>query len=367
MRVAILTWNYLPKRAGGTEIATQNIARDLASRGHTVLVVTTRDAGLPKESMGEGFRIHRVRSFKVKLLKYAFFCFKTVLILRRFKPDVTHAQAMWMGLPAFVTKKVINKPYLIWAQGSDIYFPRLFKGPISKLVLRNANALIALTRDMKKEMQKVCNRDIFVIGNGVDPKKFGSHAKKEARYQLHIGEDERVIIFVGTLVPGKGVRYLIEAMGIIKEKQPETRLLIIGDGKERDSLEASVKRLNLEGWVTFAGRINNAKVPEYLAASDIFILPSLSEGFPNVIAEAMAAGLPVVTTNVRGLSEIVTDGRNGFLVEPENPAQLAERILFVLSDDVLRKKMSASNMAWAEQHTWEKVVDMLDGAYSGVV
>jgi glycosyltransferase involved in cell wall biosynthesis len=81
----------------------------------------------------------------------------------------------------------------------------------------------------------------------------------------------------------------------------------------------------------------------------------------------MAAGLPVVTTSVRGLSEIVTDGRNGFLVEPENPAQLAERIQFLLSDDVLRKKISARNLAWVEQHTWEKVVDMLEGAYSEVV
>ena len=67
------------------------------------------------------------------------------------------------------------------------------------------------------------------------------------------------------------------------------------------------------------------------------------------------------------LTTLFTDGRNGFLVEPENPAQLAERILFVLSDDVLRKKMSARNMAWAEQHTWGKVVDMLEGAYSEVV
>ena len=84
------------------------------------------------------------------------------------------------------------------------------------------------------------------------------------------------------------------------------------------------------------------------------------------IAEAMASGLPIVSTTVRGLSEIVSDGQNGFLVEPENPAQLAEKILLTLNSDVLREELSANNRTWAEQHTWEKVVERLEEVYSEV-
>ena len=367
MRIALLTWNYPPKRAGGTGIATQNIARHLTNRGHQVLVITTRDAGLPEESMEEGFCVHRVRSLKPKLLKYGYFCFKVLLILRGFRPDITHAQAMWTGLPALVTKTVIGKPYLVWGRGSDVYYPRLFKGSLSKLVLSKADAVVALTHDMKKEMLKVCKRDILVIGNGVDSERFGSHSRKEARYQLGIREDEKVVIFVGTLVPVKGVRYLIEAMNIIKQERPETRLLIVGDGPEKEKLQSLASQLGVEDNITFTKRVNNSKVAVYLAASDMFVLPTLSEGYPNTIAEAMASGLPIVSTSVRGLSEIIADGRNGFIVTPRNPTELAKKILLTLRSDVLRGEISTNNRAWAKLHTWEKVVGRLMEAYSKVV
>jgi len=367
MKIAILTWNYLPKRAGGTEIATQSIARHLANRGHEVLVITTRDLGLPKETMGEGFRIYRVKPLNPKLLKYAFFCFKTFLILRRFRPDVIHAQAMWTGLPALIAKIVIGRPYVVWVRGSDVYFPRLFKGWLSRLILRNADTVIALTEDMKKELKKVYMRNIVVIGNGVDAEQFCNHSRKDIRQKLSLKEDEKVIIFVGTIAPIKGVIYLIEAMSLIKQKRPETRLLIVGDGEERYNLVMLVRKLNLEECTIFSGRIFHADVPKYLAASDVFVLPTLSEGFPNTIAEAMAAGLPIVSTRVRGLSEIVAEGNNGFLVEPRNPAQLAEKILLILHNDILRDEMSANNKTWAKQHTWEKVAERLEEVCSGIV
>lgn len=353
MKIALLTWNYPPKKAGGTEIAAQSIARLLASRNHEILVITTRDAGQRKDSLEDGLRVNRVRALKPKFIKYAYFCLQILLTLRGFRPDVIHAQAMWTGLPALMTKRLIGRPYLVWAQGSDIYFPRQFKGLISRLVLRKANAVIALTEDMKREMQKVCSRDIFVIGNGVDAEKFGRLSKEEARNQMGIKKGEKAVIFVGSLVPVKGVRYLIEAMAIVRQANPATRLLIVGDGVEKHNLETLAYRLNLERNVTFCGRLDNEEVPKYLAASDVFVLPSLSEGFPVSIAEAMAAGLPVVTTRVRGLSELVGDGKNGFLVNPENPAQLAEKLLLVLTNDALQAEMSSNNKAWAKLNSWE--------------
>lgn len=362
MKIAILSWTYLPYM-GGTEIATQNLARALAKRKHDVLVVTTRDADLPEESVEDGFCVHRTKSLRNKSLKYILFCFSTLKLLRRFNPDIIHAQAIWMGLPALMSRKLLNIPYLVWGRGADIYFPRLFKGLVSKLVLRNAAAVIALTENLKERMQGVYSRDVLVIGNGVDIENFGTCSKEEARRHLNVVKKEKVAIFVGTLTSIKGIEYLIEAMGIIRRRNHEVRLLIVGDGVDRKKLEALVRKLNLERNVTFVGRIENAKIPEYLAASDVFVLPSLSEGFPNVILEAMAAGLPIVTTNITGLPEIVKDGGNGFLVEPGSSNQLAEKISLILSDKKLRQRISANNKRKAEQYSWEVVAEKLDKVY----
>ena len=370
MKIAILTWNYPPKMVGGTEIATQNIARCLAKRGNEVLVITTRDPGLPKESMEEGFHVSRVGSFNFKLLKYIFFCLATLLILRKYKPNVIHAQAMWMGFPAFVAKIVLGKPYIIWGRGSDVYFPRLFKGFIIKLILRNADARIALTDDMKKKMQRICDRATFIIGNGIDMARFNIHSKEKVRHQLYIERDKKVIIFVGTLAVVKGVKYLIEAMNIMKimnQENQQTTLLLVGDGEEKHSLESLAKRLQLGKSTSFIGRVNHERVSEYMFAADVFVLPSLSEGFPVVIPEAMAAGLPIVTTNVRGLPEIVKDGENGFTVEPQNPQQLAEKISLLLDDKELSQKISRNNRNKSKQYSWEVVAEKLEEVYLNAI
>ena len=103
-----------------------------------------------------------------------------------------------------------------------------------------------------------------------------------------------------------------------------------------------------------------------MIASDIFVLPSLSEGFPLTILEAMASGLPIVTTRVRGLPEIVKDAENGFLVEPKNPGQLADKILLILGDDGLREKIARNNSQRAKQYSWQTVAKNLEEIYCRV-
>ncbi len=372
MKVAILTWNYLPNKAGGTEIATQNISRFLTYRKHEIIIVTSRDAELPGLSYEEDIRIFRIgftggRNFITKLFKYTSYCFKAAILIKRFKPDIIHAQALWTGLPALIGKIITGRPYVVWCQGSDIYFPRQFKGILAKLVLKNAGAVIALTYDMKKRIQTICDRDINIIGNGVDLVKFGRYSRKEARYQLGIREDEKVIIFVGSLTPVKGVQYLIEAMNIIRHSHPSVRLLLVGDGMERQILETLVSVMDLGQNITFFGRVKNDEVPKYIAASDVFVLPSLSEGFPLTVAEAMAAGLPVVSTQVRGLSEIIKEGENGFLVEPKNSSQLADKTLRILNNDSLHEEISVKNRAWANLNSWDKVVEKLETQYLKII
>lgn len=271
-----------------------------------------------------------------------------------------------MVMPGFLAKKLLRKPYLVWCRGSDVYLPWRFKRAGLGLALRNADAVIALTKDMKREIQKICNREIIVIPNGIDLERFQNLSREEARNKLQIKADDKIIIFVGSLRPVKGVKYLIKAMKIVRQKEPNARLILIGNGEEKQDLVKLTGDLNLGNLITFVGQIPNEKVPEYMAASNVFVLPSLSEGFPLVSLEAMACGLPIVVSRVCGLPEIVEDGKNGFLVESGNPEQIAEKVLLLLEDDELRERMSRNNKEKVKDYTWEGVIGRLERIYEAI-
>jgi N-acetyl-alpha-D-glucosaminyl L-malate synthase BshA len=363
MRIAITIPLFPPKWLAGTEIATYNIAKHLARRGHEVHVITALDKGLPEESTEEGFYVHRIFWQKIRFVGVISFWTKVFLILRKVNPDMIHAQSIGICIPALIAKKLLRKPYVVWGQGSDVYLPGKFIKSISKLVLKNADTVIALTEDMKSEMQKFCDRAILVIPNGIDSESFENLSRESIRKKLKIKEDENVITFVGTLRPVKGVKYLIRAIKLITKVNGNVKLMLVGDGEEREYVEDLVEELDLNECVKFIGRVQNEEVPEYMVASDIFVLPSLSESFGIVNLEAMASGLPIVATKVGGLPEIVKDGENGFLVEPKNPKQIAEGTLLLLRDNELRERISKNNKEKAKKYGWDGVVERLEEAY----
>ena len=364
MRIAILSFLFPPKWIAGTEIASYNIAKYLTKRGHEVHVITSRDKGLSKESKEEGFHIHRVKCLRIKYLGIPSFWLTVQPCLKRINPDIIHVQTTMLGIAGLMSKVFLRKPYVISARGGDVYHPWAFVKFSSGLVFRRSSAVIALTEHMKHEMQKIDNRVILVIPNGVSLKSFENMKATEIlRGKLGLDKTAEIILFVGRLYPVKGLKYLIEAMKIISHEDSRANLVLVGGGDERRYLQKIVREFGLTECVFFIGQIPNSKIPECTLAADIFVLPSISEGFPNVILEAMAAGLPIVTTNVRGLPEIVKDGENGFVVEPQNSAQLAEKISLILSDKELRRKISANNKRRARQYSWETVVEKLEKIY----
>lgn len=363
MKIAILVPAFLPKWLAGTEIATYNIAKNLAKRNHHVHVITSLDEGLPQESIEDGFHIHRIPRQKVKFLGIILFWVRIFWLLKKIKPDIVHAQSIPAGIPGVLARKILRRPCVVWGRGSEIYLPWRFKEVISKLALRNADAVIALTEDMKREIRKICDKDIYVIPNGVDLERFENLSSENIRRKLEITNEQKIVIFAGILRPIKGVKYLIQAMNIIRQKNTKASLMLIGDGEERQSLEELVKESNLGDCVTFVGQVPNEEVLEYMAASDVFALPSLSEGFPIVSLEAMASGLPIVATKVGGLPEIVEDGQNGFLVEPKSPRQIADKAQLLLEDDELRGRISRNNKEKARSYSWQSIVQRLEEVY----
>jgi glycosyltransferase involved in cell wall biosynthesis len=369
MKISIFVLTFPPERLGGTELATLNIAKYL-SKKHEVHIFTKLDKGLKKESRFKGVYVHRIPWLKMRFFGGLIFWLKSYRILKKIKPDIIQAQNLEVGKFIYILNKFLKKPTVIWARGSDINI--LFenkKDSLLKNALKNADAVISLTDDMKEKIRKICNKKIFVIPNGIDINTLEVLSKNDLRKKIGFKKTEKIILYVGSLRPLKGLPYLLRAMKTINEKNK--RLLIVGQiigwEKDKEHLECIVKKLKISKFVTFVGRIPNKKVFEYMTLSDVFVLPSLSEGFPNVILEAMATGLPIIATRIGGIPEIIVDKTNGFLVDPKNPNQISEKINLLFKDEKLRKKISSNNIKEIKKYDWKNVIDELENVYLQVI
>lgn len=363
MKIAIVV-PYFPPKVGGTETATQRLATHLAMRGHAVTVITAMEGDLPEERVENGFTVCLIRGNPSSLPGALNFCFRTLAVLKRTDPDIVHAQSILRnGIACFLGKVLLHKKYVTYCRGGDVYDPWFLKGPVSRLVLDNAGVRIALTEDMKSAMRAMTKKEVIVIPNGIDIQD-AKISRDAARARLGMPPGEKIIIFVGRLHPDKGLKYLIDAFAQVVREYPPAKLYIVGDGPEKQSLEAQASGSGVGNGIVFTGAVENEKVPLYLVAADVFVLPSVSEGFPVAMLEAMAAGLPVVTTDVRGLTEIVKDGENGLVVGPRNPDAIADRLLTLMRDDALRAVMSGNNREKAGEYSWENVALQVENAYA---
>ncbi|MGF1522584.1 MAG: glycosyltransferase family 4 protein [Leptolyngbyaceae cyanobacterium] len=175
-----------------------------------------------------------------------------------------------------------------------------------------------------------------IIHCGVEPDLFPSVPHQDQGKRL---------LYVGRLAAMKGLPVLFEALAQLRERYPDLRLTVVGDGQERPEIEASAQRLNLGQMVDFVGYKSQAEVRSYLQQTDIFILPSFAEGVPVVLMEAMAAGVPVLTTRIAGVPELVVHGESGWLVPPGDQQSLADSLAMLVEDADLRQRLGEAGRA----------------------
>jgi glycosyltransferase involved in cell wall biosynthesis len=196
--------------------------------------------------------------------------------------------------------------------------------------------VIAISQSVKRTLQKyefIPERKIFVLTNGININEFRSVHRDR---QLSL---EKTIILgtVGRIEKSKGIKYLLFAMKRILAKYPNTRLEIVGDGSNLEDLKVLSKKLNISNSVKFFGKLANP-IPSYTRMS-IFIMPSVLEGFGIVLLEAMAAGVPVIATNVDGIKEVVVDSESGILIPPKNPDAIAQAVFKIIEQPELTMKL----------------------------
>jgi len=275
-------------------------------------------------------------SFILKL-GYIFCFYRIRKLIYKLSPDILHAHwATSYGLAGALSG---YSPYIISTWGIDIV--DLPKQPwiMKKIVqfnLSKANAITSTSAMLKKETEKYIKPDqsVFHIPFGIDLKLFSKKVKKSRGKKICIGT-------VRSLEKKYGITYLIEAFNLIKLKETDTELMIVGTGSLHEKLVKQAEASGVNNNITFTGRVSNNDVVSYLHKIDIFVVPSISESetFGVSAVEASACSLPVIASNIGGLPEVVVNGKTGMLVPPGDVDALVSSILLLIRSPELRLKL----------------------------
>ncbi len=384
-----------PRWKGDTEPTfIYELSLGLAGKGYKVIVLAPHFKGAKQYENLRGIEIYRFRYFwpesletlcynggilpnikkrpllsiiQVPLLAISEFV-AARKILKRKKIDLIHAH--WIipqGWIASILKRTLKTKYITTAHAGDVFpLKKGFLKAFGKKSIKYSDFCTANSNYTKSKLNSILKpKNLEVIPMGVDLHLFSG--KKKLDVKRRYGIKGKLILSVGRLAEKKGLTYLISALHLLKNKFPDIRLLIIGDGPEKGNLMRQVNSLGLGNRVIFTGKIKNDLLPSYYASADIFVLPSIitkngdTEGLGVVLLEAISSGTPVIASNVGGIPDIVKDGKTGLLVSQKNPKQLATAISKLLSNPELSRRLVKNGKGHIrETYNWKNIADRFD-------
>jgi glycosyltransferase involved in cell wall biosynthesis len=296
--------------------------------------------------------------------------------LRNIKTNVREADLVMVQLPSsigflvYLQAKRMRTRYFLYIVG-DIRRVATQGEKYRNPLMRLAVAAVAHMFHMISQ-KMACGSLVFVTGSEL-LREFSPLAKRCVNLIPSVVSDEDIFIredvcttepirllYVGRLVPVKGLKYLLQALKQLLDGGLPVELRLIGDGYQKPYLESLAEEMGITKQVSFLGRVPFG--PELFRAyreSHIFVLPSLSEGIPKTLLEAMASGLPIVATRVGGIPDVVKDGETGLLVEPRSPEQIAQAVERLVSDPLLRRRLIRNGYHFAKEHTVEKQAELM--------
>ncbi len=358
MKILMLNYEY-PPLGGGAGNAMHYLLSELSKEKNIqVDVVTSSPDKYSVENFSDNITVYKL-DVKKKNHNYQTFVetffwsvktyfFTKDLLLRKY--DLCHA---WFGWPSgffgYLNRK--KMPYVVSLRGSDVpgFNPRfkildkvLFNW-LSRKIWQKAGYVTANSDGLRELAHKTWKGDIKIIYNGVDTVEFFPDKKKHK---------EIILLCVARLIKRKGIVYLIKAMPKLLSKNKKTKLIIIGDGPEKEYLENMSIDLKIEKSVQSIGKIEHGSLAKIYQRADIFLLPSLHEGMSNTILEAMASGLPIITTDTGGTKELIKG--NGIIVKQENSIEIADAVI-KLFDIKKREEFGAKSRVIAETLSWQNM------------
>lgn len=359
----------------GTQIATggaQKVLLDQAhwfhARGHKVTVAFFYDRdGLHKKWQDSSpFPIINLNAFQKRQgtlqngLSIAQGLWRLWKLLRRERFNVietfTHDSNM-LALPLAWMARIPTR--IATHHGIVAGIPRWRENLHAWMINNNiAHYIVAVSEMTRQKLleEGIQSGRIVVIQNGIAPVPIEGVNRSEVRKEAGMREDDLILLAVGRLVYSKAHEILIAAMPMVLQKFPNAKVGICGDGVLRTNLEAQIQSLGLSDSVKLLGESDH--VAKFLASADVFVLPSLWEGLPIALLEAMSAGLPVIATKVEGVEEVIVEGKHGLLVPIANIDALANAIIQLLADPQLRHRMgTASKVKVLESYTADRMCE----------
>jgi glycosyltransferase involved in cell wall biosynthesis len=367
MKILICNYEY-PPIGGGGGITTQRLAEELVKR-HFVTVITSAFRELPKHEIQNGVEIHRVPVFHRKnaetatLLSMASYfpssLLKGVALCRKEKFDVINSHfAVPTGPSAVILSKVFRIPHVLSIHGGDVFDPSKSLSPHKSWGLHGLVQSIINSSDMVLPQSSNIEQNTRKYYRIRKPIRIIPHAIKRPAFEVcerqvfGFSTDDILLITIGRLIHRKAIHHLITMVSRIND--PKVKLLILGDGPERQSLEGYVARLGLTQRVFFSGWVAEEQKFQLLNTSNVYVSSTLHEGFGLIFCEAMACGLPIVTFDNGGHTDFLVDGRSGFLVPAGDLDTLRERVEILAYQPDLRSRFGSFNKGLVENFFIER-------------
>ncbi|MFX0195084.1 MAG: glycosyltransferase family 4 protein [Candidatus Hodarchaeota archaeon] len=345
-KVKIAVLGPFPPATGGVVSNMQNLMKSPLSGKFTLLKFRTasKKCGTPEYYQEKIFtKICRVL---LELVLYVFF-------LQKESPQIVHINtsfgtwSFWRDSAYLLVSKLFTKKVFFQIHGGKLSefwgdSSSLTKALIKK-ILELPDLIAVLSEAQKKPFTEIgFEKKVQIVPNTIDLIRYSK--PNNDRPKLGIPEDCIVVLFIASLFKKeKGVMELLRAIPLVANDYEKVLFVFVGGGKEEHSMREFCRKERLEKYVKFTGYLHNETLIQMLQSSDIFTLPSYSEGFPLVILEAMASGLPVISTPVGAIPEIVQNGKNGFLVTPRDHRALAEALSCLVKNPELRGKIGDNN------------------------
>lgn len=369
MKIAVFTETYHPQINGVVTFLSDFLP--IVSRKQKVILFAPGGKKLRTENVKKNLKIYWVPADEFPFYEgYRMSKIKTgeiEKILKKEKPDVVHLHApVLMGLKALYVSKKLKLPLIAtYHTHFPDYIPHLFKGmlphnlaefsqmPVKKMisyVFSQADITTAPTRELKKELESYGIENVYHVPNGVAFKKFRNADSGKFMEKYKIPHNRPVVLYVGRVSFEKKIDCLLRAF----KRVPHATLVIVGKGPSLWKYKDMTESIGLEN-VVFTGYVKDSLLSGAYASADVFVSPSDSETFGLTFVEAMNFGLPVVGADRLGAKDVINNGKNGYLVEPDDESELAAKIVKLLKDPSLRKKLGSQGKKDAKKYSMENI------------
>lgn len=365
----LLINNEFPPIGGGGSTVTKYAIRHLTEAGHTVTLITSQFRGLPKREIIEGGQVIRIPTIR----RYKDFCSQWELVIFgisalwytfffTLRHRVNFIQAYFAvpaGFVAWIMYYLRGIPYGVYFGGSDIPHANPSRYQVIYPII--TPLLRAIWR--AAAFRTVCSHELVELGTKADPQTefmLIPNGVETARFKpIDRAPNPKVkILFIGRLIPRKGFQRVVRALPKLRTlaKYP-FEIEVVGSGAARQHLDVLAEELGVADLIRYVGTVSYDELEKSYQYADIFVLTSLSEGMPSVILEAMGCGLPIIASDVGGNNEIVSEGKNGFLIKGDDVDLIAQRLASLINDATLRQSMGAASRTASADYDWQKIMD----------